>query len=107
MAVTTVVITENVRMSRHWKAESGVYGICNQASPKFVHLLPLKPDRSPVCPVCPKSFLHLVLTSKSHSIKPCFRIDHMSDQRKAELINGNFGIQSFWEVMAKIRQILI
>jgi hypothetical protein len=28
----------------------------------------------------------------------------MSNQRKAEFVNGNFGIQSFWEVMAKFCQ---
>jgi hypothetical protein len=39
-AVTAAVFTENVRMSRRWKAESVVYGICKQLSPRFVHLLP-------------------------------------------------------------------
>jgi hypothetical protein len=27
----------------------------------------LTPDYSPVCPVCPESFQHLILASKSHS----------------------------------------
>jgi hypothetical protein len=67
MAVTAAVLTKNVDMSTRWKAESVTYGICKQLSPKFVHLLPLKSDRSPVCPVCPESFQHLVLTSKSRS----------------------------------------
>jgi hypothetical protein len=66
-AVTAVVVAENVRMSRRWKAELVVYGICKQPSPRFVHLLPLKPDCSLVCLVCPESFQHLILTSKSHS----------------------------------------
>jgi hypothetical protein len=66
-ALTAYVVAENVCMSRHWKAESVAYGICKQPMPKFVHLLPLKPDRSPVCPICPKSFQHLILTSKSRS----------------------------------------
>jgi hypothetical protein len=74
MAVTAAVVTKNVRMSRRWKAESVAYGICKQSSPKFVHLLPLKPDRSPVCPVCPESFQHLVLTSKSHSYQTVHQI---------------------------------
>jgi hypothetical protein len=65
--VTTVVVTENVRVSRRWKAESVAYGICTQLSSSFVHLRLLKPDRSPVCTVCPESFQHLVLTSKSHN----------------------------------------
>jgi hypothetical protein len=65
--VTSAVVTKNVYMSRHWKSESVAYGICKQPSPKFVHLLPLKPNRSPVCPVCPESFQHLILNSKSHS----------------------------------------
>jgi hypothetical protein len=65
--VTTVVVTENVRMSRRWKDESMAYGIYKQPSPKFVHLLPLKLDRSPVYPVCSESFQHLILTSKSCS----------------------------------------
>jgi hypothetical protein len=65
--VTAIVVTKNVRVSRRWKAESVIYGICKQPSPKFVHLRPLKPDRSPVYTVCPENFQHLVLTSKSHS----------------------------------------
>jgi hypothetical protein len=56
MDVTTVVVTENVHMSRRWKVESVAYGICKQPSPSFTHLLPLKPDYPPVCPVCPESF---------------------------------------------------
>ncbi len=43
-AVTAAVVTKNVRVSRRWKAESVDYWICKQPSPKFVHLLPLKPD---------------------------------------------------------------
>jgi hypothetical protein len=54
--VTADVVTRNVRVSRCWKAESVAYGICKHPLPKFVHLLPLKPDRSPVCTVCPESF---------------------------------------------------
>jgi hypothetical protein len=53
MAVTAAVVTENVRMSRRWKAGSVAYRIHKQPSPWFEHLRPLKPDRSPVCPVCP------------------------------------------------------
>jgi hypothetical protein len=67
MAVTAAVDTENEHMSRRWKAELVPYGICKQPLPSFMHLLPLNPDRLPVCPVCPESFQHLVLTSKSHS----------------------------------------
>jgi hypothetical protein len=67
MVVTAAMVTENVGMSRHWKAESVAYRICKHPSPKFVHLLPLKPDRSPVYPVCPESFQHLIITSKSRS----------------------------------------
>jgi hypothetical protein len=99
MAVTTFVITGNVCMSRHWKAESVTYEICKQLSPRFMHILPLKPDRSSVCLVCPESFQHHVLTSKSHT-----GIDRMSNQRKSEFVNGNFGIQRFWEVMTKFYQ---
>jgi hypothetical protein len=66
-AVTAVVVTEKVRVSRHWKVESVAYRICKQLSSSFVHLWLLKPDCSPVCTVCPESFQHLVLTSKSHS----------------------------------------
>jgi hypothetical protein len=67
IVVTAAVVTKNVHMSRHWKAESVAYGICKQLSPKFMHILPLKPDHSLVCPVCPESFQHLILISKSHS----------------------------------------
>jgi hypothetical protein len=66
-AVTSAVVTENVRVSRRWKAESVAYGICKQLSSNFVNLQPLKPDYSPVCTVCPERFQHPVLTSKSHS----------------------------------------
>jgi hypothetical protein len=66
-AVTSAVVTKNVRVSRRWKAESVAYGICKQLSSSFVHLRPLKPDCSPVCTVCPESFQHPVLNSKSHS----------------------------------------
>jgi hypothetical protein len=73
MAVITAVVTKNVRMSRCWKAESVVYGICKEPSPSFAHLLPLKPDYPPVCPVCPESFQHLILTSKSRSYQTVHR----------------------------------
>jgi hypothetical protein len=72
-AVTAAVVTENVRMSRRWKAESVAYGICKQLSSSFVHLRLLKPDRSPVCTVCPEGFQHLVLTSKSHNYQTVHR----------------------------------
>jgi hypothetical protein len=71
--VTAVVVTENVRVSRRWKAESVAYGICKQLSSRFVHLRPLKPDRSPVCTVYPESFQHLILTSKSHNYQTVHR----------------------------------
>jgi hypothetical protein len=72
-AVTTTVVTKNVRMSRSWKAESVAYGICKQLSSSFVHHRLLKLDRSPVCIVCPESFQHLVQTSKSHSYQTVHR----------------------------------
>jgi hypothetical protein len=72
-AVTAAVVTENVRVSRHWKAESVAYGICTELSSSFVRLRPLKPDRSPVYTVCPESFQHLILTSKSHSYQTVHR----------------------------------
>jgi hypothetical protein len=40
MVVTADVVTENVCMSRCWKAKSVVYEICKQPLPRFVHLLP-------------------------------------------------------------------
>jgi hypothetical protein len=40
MAITTAVVTKNVRMSRRWKTELVVYGICKQPSPCLTHLLP-------------------------------------------------------------------
>jgi hypothetical protein len=83
-------------MSRRWKAESGAYGICNQPSPKFMHLLPLKSDRSLVCPVYSESFLHLVLIQNPVAIKLCIRIGRMSNQKNFEFIKSNFGIQCFW-----------
>jgi hypothetical protein len=67
-----------------------------------MHLRLLKLDRSPVCTVCPESFQHLVLTSNPIATKPCNGKDHMSNQRKAEIIIGNFCIQSFKEGHGKI-----
>jgi hypothetical protein len=29
-------------------------------------------------------------------MKPCIRINRMSNQRKAKFVNKNFGIQCFW-----------
>jgi hypothetical protein len=65
MVVTASVVIENVRMSRHSKAELVAYRIHKQPSPIFTQLLPLKPDHSPVSPVCLESVQHLVLTSES------------------------------------------
>jgi hypothetical protein len=87
-------------VSRRWKAESVAYGICKQPSPKFMHLLPLKPDRSLVYTVCSKSF-STPRRDYPIAIKLCIKIGHMSNQRKVEFINGNFGIQSFWESHGK------
>jgi hypothetical protein len=64
--VTAAVVTKNVSMTRRWKAESVAYRNCKQTSPCFAHLLPLKPDHSPVCLVCLESFQHLILIWKSH-----------------------------------------
>jgi hypothetical protein len=66
-AVTAVVVTKNVHVSRRWKAELVAYRICKQPSLSFTHLLPLKPDRSPVDLVCLESFQHLLLISKSRT----------------------------------------
>jgi hypothetical protein len=64
MAITAAMVIKIVRMSRHWKAELVAYGTRIQTSPRFMDILPLKPDHSSVCPVCPGSFQHPVLTSK-------------------------------------------
>jgi hypothetical protein len=58
------VVTKNVHMTRCWKAELVAYGICIQTSQRFMYLLPLKLDHSSVCPDCPESLQHPVLTSK-------------------------------------------
>jgi hypothetical protein len=73
MAITATVVTKNMRMSWCWKDELVAYGIRKQPSPRFMHLLPSKPDRSPVYPVCSESFQHLVQTSKSHSYQTVHR----------------------------------
>jgi hypothetical protein len=70
-AVTAAVVTGNVHVSRRWKAESVAYVICKQPSPKFMHLLPLNPDRSPVCTVCPESF---------SAPRPDFKISWLSNR---------------------------
>jgi hypothetical protein len=70
MAITAAVVTENVCMSRHWKAKLVAYIIHTQSLSCFMHLLPLKPDRSPVCP---ESFQHLVMTLKPRSYQTVHR----------------------------------
>jgi hypothetical protein len=65
MVVTVVVVTKNVHMSRRWKSELVACRIRKQPSPRSMHLLTFKPDRSAVCPICPESVQHLVLTSQS------------------------------------------
>jgi hypothetical protein len=67
MAVTAAVVTKIVRMSRRWKAGLVAYGIGIQTSPRFMYLLPLTPDRSSVCLVCPESVQHPALRSKSRN----------------------------------------
>jgi hypothetical protein len=53
MAGTGAAVTKNMCMSRPLKSELVAYGIRLQPLPRFMHLMPLKPDRSHVCPVCP------------------------------------------------------
>jgi hypothetical protein len=73
MAVTAAVVTKNVHTTRRWKAELVAYGIHIQPSPSFMYLLPLKPDHLSVCPVCPESLQHPVLTSKSRNYQNVHR----------------------------------
>jgi hypothetical protein len=51
-----VGVTQNVCMSMRWKTEQMFYGSCKQPSPRFRHLMPLKPDHSPLRPVYPDQF---------------------------------------------------
>jgi hypothetical protein len=94
MVVTISVVTKNMHMSRRWKAEVVAYRICIQPSPRLTHLMPLKPDRLPVCLVY-QVFSTLSRLQKPAAIEPCIGISRMSNQRKAEFVNGNFCIQSF------------
>jgi hypothetical protein len=48
------------------------YGIHKQLSPRFMLLM------------------HLALSLKVVAIKPCIRIDRMSNKRKDEFVNGKF-----------------
>jgi hypothetical protein len=73
MAVTASVVTENMHMSKRWKAELVFYGIYKQVLPSFAHLLPLKPDRSLVCAVCPESLQVPILTSKFRNYQTVHR----------------------------------
>jgi hypothetical protein len=102
MVVTAVVFTEIVHISRHWKGDLVSYGISIQTSPRFMYLLPLKPDHSSVCLVYSASLQHPICIQNSVTIKPCIKIDHMSNQKKAEFVNNNFGMQSFWGGHGKI-----
>jgi hypothetical protein len=102
MAVTAAAVTKNVCMSRHWKFELVAYGIRIQPSPWFMYLLPLKPDHSSLCQSAQKVFRTLSLLKNPITIKLCIGIGHMSNQQKAEFVNNNFGIQSFWRGHGKI-----
>jgi hypothetical protein len=102
MAVTTVVVTETVHMSKRWKADLVAYGIRIQTSPRFMDLLPLKPNHSSICLVCPGSYQHPVLTSKFHSYQTVHQNRSNDNQQKAEFVIDNFGIQSFWGGHGKI-----
>jgi hypothetical protein len=93
--VTAAVVTEIMRMSKRRKGELVVNRICKQPLPCLAYLLSLRPDCLPVCPVCPESFQHPALTSKSHSYQTVHYNRHMSNQREDEFVNGNFRIQSF------------
>jgi hypothetical protein len=101
MAVTSVVVTKKVHMSRRWKAELVGYRIHKQPLASFAHLLPLKPDRSLICS---EVFSTSSWLQNHVAIKPCNRIDRMGNQKKAEFVNGNFGIQSFWGGSVKFCQ---
>jgi hypothetical protein len=70
MSVTAVVVTETVCMSKCWKDDLVAYGIDIQTSPRFMDLLPLKPDHSSVYL---GSFQHLVLNSKLCSYQTMHR----------------------------------
>jgi hypothetical protein len=65
-ALTVVAVTQNVCMSRRWKAELVAYISRKLPLPSFT-LLSLKPDHSVVCPISLGSVQYLVLTSKSRS----------------------------------------
>jgi hypothetical protein len=95
MAVTTAVVTENVSMSRCWKTGLVAYGVRIQTLPRFMYLLPLTPDGSLVCLVCPESVQHPVPMSKSRNYQTVHKKSRISNQQKVEFVNGNFGIQSF------------
>jgi hypothetical protein len=75
--VTIATITENVHMSMSWKGELVAYGSRKQPLPRITHLMPLKPNHSSICLVCPDSVWHLVLNSEScsyqtmHRNRPC------------------------------------
>jgi hypothetical protein len=67
MAVTIVVVTKNVCMSRHWKAGIQAYRIHDQTLARFMLLDAHEPDHSPICPICAENVQHLSLTSKARS----------------------------------------
>jgi hypothetical protein len=73
MTITAAVVTKIVCMSRRWKDDLVVYEIRIQTSPRFMDILPLKPDHSSVCPVCLGSFQHPVLNSKFHNYQTVYR----------------------------------
>jgi hypothetical protein len=105
MAVTIAMVTKNVCMSRRWKAEHVGCRIHVQTSPEFALLVALNLRIRLYVQSVQKIFSILSCLQKPVAVKPCIRIDRMSNQRKSELINDNFGIQSFWggrgEILSK------
>jgi hypothetical protein len=101
MTVTIAMVMKIICMSRRWKANKVSYRIGNQTSPCFTYLGPLNLRFHPYVHSVQK-VQHRDLSLKACTVEPCIRWDYVSNQRKAELVSNNFGIQSFQGCHGKI-----
>jgi hypothetical protein len=102
MAVTIAMVSKNMCMTRRWKDKHVGCRIRVQTSPEFALLVALNLRIRLYGQSVQKMFSILSCLQKPIAVKPRIGIHRMSNQRKAELVNGKFGIQSFWGGRGKI-----
>jgi hypothetical protein len=78
-AVTIVVVTGNMCTSKHWKAEKVTYGIHVQTPARFTHLMFFNLIFRLYDQSVQKVFNTRACLQKTIALKPCIRIDRMSN----------------------------